>query len=174
VALVACRAPTIVRSSAPAAATEPHGRGPRVRVPNNGRCRRRYTEDQDNPHLRTDFEPVNDIGARSANNHQGHAVATDREHTAGQMTTTTKCRNVEKIHGGGVIHRCTGVGSAISCFSLHFDCSGYAGCCSDLQRPGELHWIHLAADEVALPGMVGGRGGSSALTTLVATQGVRR
>jgi hypothetical protein len=104
------------------------------------------TEDQDNPHLRTDFEPVNDIGARSANNHQGHAVATDREHTAGQMTTTTKCRNVEKIHGGGVIHRCTGVGSAISCFSLHFDCSGYAGCCSDLQRPGELHWIHLAAD----------------------------
>jgi cell wall-associated NlpC family hydrolase len=104
----------------------------------------------DTPRIRTtrtcarNSNPSTMIGTRSANNHQGHAVATDREHTAGQMTTTTKCRNVEKIHGGGVIHRCTGVGSAISRFSLHFDCSGYAGCCSDLQRPGELHWIHLA------------------------------
>jgi hypothetical protein len=80
----------------------------------------------DTPRIRTTrtsartSNPSTMIGARSANNHQGHAVATDREHTAGQTTTTTKCRNVEKIHGGGVIHRCTGVSSANFCLLLHF------------------------------------------------------
>jgi hypothetical protein len=68
-----------------------------VRVPNNGRCRRRYTEDQDNPHLRTDFEPVNLIGTRSANNRQGHAVATDREHKAGQMTQRPNAATSKKF-----------------------------------------------------------------------------
>lgn len=36
------------------------------------------------------------IGARSADNHQGHAVPNRPQAKAGQMTATTKCRNVKK------------------------------------------------------------------------------
>jgi hypothetical protein len=91
-----------------------------VRVPNNGRCRRRYTEDQDNPHLRTDFEPVNDDWD-PISEQPSRPCGCDRPRAQGRTDdTTTKCRNVEKIHVGGVIHRCTGVQKFLMAFYVVF------------------------------------------------------
>ena len=77
-------------------------------------------DDQDNPHLRTDFEPVNDDWD-PISEQPSRPCGCDRPRAQGRTDdTTTKCRNVEKIHVGGVIHRCTGVQKFLMAFYVVF------------------------------------------------------
>ena len=57
----------------------------------------RQTEDQDNPNLCTDFESANDDWDQISGQPFKARGSYDPHHEAGQMTATTKCRNVDIV-----------------------------------------------------------------------------